>query len=77
MTTDLRPELPRIRAPLTVLYAHDKAYGFTPAQVDTNFRKVYAQANTARFVRVDDSFHFVMVDQPGPFARAVEDFLAN
>ncbi len=77
MTTDLRPELSRIRAPLTVVYAHDKAYGFTPAQVDANFRTVYAQAKTARFVRVDDSFHFVMVDQPAPFARAVEEFLAN
>ncbi|QEI04707.1 alpha/beta hydrolase [Pigmentiphaga aceris] len=77
MTTDLRPELSRIRAPLTVVYAHDKAYGFSPAQVDANFRTVYAQAKTARFVRVDDSFHFVMIDQPKAFAQAVEAFLAN
>jgi len=77
MTTDLRPELSRIRAPLTVLYAYDKVYGFTPAQVDANFRTVYAQAKTARFVRVDDSFHFVMVDQPATFAQAVEAFLAD
>lgn len=77
MITDLRPELPKIVAPLTVLYGYDAVYGIPPAQFDARFKAVYAPAGTARFVRVDDSFHFVMIDQPGPFAKAVEAFLAN
>jgi pimeloyl-ACP methyl ester carboxylesterase len=77
MTTDLRPELSRIRAPLTVVYAYDPVYRIPATQVDANFRAVYAAASTARFVRVDDSFHFVMIDQPQAFAKAVETFLAE
>ena len=77
MTTDLRPELSRIRAPLTVVYAYDPVYPMPSTQVDTNFRAVYAGAPSAHFVRVDDSFHFVMIDQPQAFAKAVERFLAD
>jgi pimeloyl-ACP methyl ester carboxylesterase len=77
MTTDLRPELARIVAPLTVLYAYDTVYNIPPEQFDARFRAVYAPATTARFVRVDGSFHFVMVDQPAAFAKAVQAFVAN
>ena len=77
MTTDLRPELPKIVAPLTVVYAHDASYGIPPEQVDAMFKTVYAPVRSARFKRVDGSFHFVMIDQPGAFAKAVEAFLSN
>jgi pimeloyl-ACP methyl ester carboxylesterase len=77
MTTDLRPELTRIRAPLTVVYAYDPVYGIPAPKVDENFRAVYAGVPSARFVRIDDSYHFVMIDQPAPFAKAITTFLAN
>lgn len=75
MTTDLRPELPRISVPLTVLYAYDRAYGVPAAQIDALFGGAYKTAPTARLERIDDSFHFIMADQPARFAEAVTRFL--
>ena len=77
MTTDLRPELGRIAAPLTVVYAYDPAYGIPAERIDALFRTAYAEAPAARFERIDDSFHFVMLDQPEAFAAAVARFLAE
>jgi pimeloyl-ACP methyl ester carboxylesterase len=45
--------------------------------IDQLFRAAYANAPATRFRRVDGSFHFVMIDQPEPFARAVDEFLAD
>lgn len=75
MTTDLRPELGRIRAPVEILYAWDPLFGVSAASVDTMYRQAYASAQDARFTRIDDSFHFVMLDQPERFSSAVESFL--
>lgn len=75
MTTDLRPELGAIRAPVTVLYAHDPAYGVPAEAIDGVFRGAYAGLAGARLSRVDESFHFIMIDQPERFAAAVDTFL--
>jgi pimeloyl-ACP methyl ester carboxylesterase len=77
MVTDLRPELGRITAPLTVLYAWDAAFGIPPPAVDGLFRGAYRQAAGARLERIDDSFHFIMVDQPAVFGAAVDRFLGQ
>jgi pimeloyl-ACP methyl ester carboxylesterase len=77
MTTDLRPALSKIVAPLTVVYAYDASYGVSPEQFDGRYRAMYAPVRSARFARVDGSFHFVMIDQPGSFAKAVDAFLAK
>ncbi|HEX8654539.1 MAG TPA: alpha/beta hydrolase [Allosphingosinicella sp.] len=75
ITTDLRPELGRIRAPLTVLYAWDPLYGVPAEAIDGVFRSAYANAPGATLQRIDGSFHFIMVDQPEAFAAAVDRFL--
>jgi len=77
LTTDLRPELGRISAPLTVIYAWDPRYGRPVEGIDTVFRSAYAGAPQARFERIDNSFHFIMLDQPEAFADAVARFLAG
>lgn len=74
MTTDMRPELASVTTPMTIVYAYDAAMG-PETMVDGLYRGSYAGAPDARFVRVDSSFHFVMLDQPDAFAAAVEDFL--
>jgi pimeloyl-ACP methyl ester carboxylesterase len=77
MTTDLRPELGRIKAPVTVLYPHDQAsFGTGPEAVDPIYARAYAALPQARLIRVDDSLHFIMDDQPERFAREVRAFLA-
>lgn len=71
--TDLTPELPRIRAPLTVVYASP-----TPslaATADGVYRRAYAADPAATLVRIDGSGHMVMADRPGRFAEELRRFL--
>lgn len=75
MITDLRPELARIKAPIEIVYAYDVLYGIPAASVDAMYRQAYASASDIHFTRIDDSFHFVMLDQPERFSTAVESFL--
>ncbi|MEZ1317785.1 alpha/beta hydrolase [Pseudomonas fluorescens] len=75
MTTDLRPELGRIKVPVEVVYAYDPLYGMPASNVDALFRTAYASTPDINFTRIDGSFHFVMLDQPERFAEAVFAFL--
>ncbi|KAJ9430406.1 alpha/beta hydrolase [Pantoea sp. YR343] len=75
MITDLRPELTRIKAPMEIVYAYDALFGVSAASVDAMYRQAYASASDIHFTRIDDSFHFVMLDQPERFSRAVTSFL--
>ena len=75
MITDLRPELGRIRAPIEVVYAYDPVFEIPASRVDAMYRQAYASAPDIHFTRIDDSFHFIMLDQPERFAGVVESFL--
>lgn len=75
MTTDLRPELSRISAPVEVVYAWDASFGIPANRVETMYRHAYASAPNIQFTRIDDSYHFVMLDQPERFASAVKSFI--
>jgi len=72
MTTDLRSALPKITAPVTVIYAYDPVYGVPAAMIDALYRTSYAATPHVQFQRIDDSYHFVMIDQPEKFDGAVE-----
>ena len=77
MTTDLRPELGAIQAPIEVVYAYDPMYGIPASSVDATFANAYAGTQGISFKRIDGSFHFVMLDQPQAFTEAVVDFLGR
>jgi pimeloyl-ACP methyl ester carboxylesterase len=72
---DLTPELRRIRAPLTIVYA--APLPSLARAVDRAFADAYAPARGARLVRIDGSGHMVMHDQPARFAEALKAFLAR
>lgn len=72
-TVNLTGELSRIRAPLTVVYATPD--GQTGEATARAFNHAYANARGARLVRIDDSGHMIMTDQPDRFAREMRDFL--
>ena len=72
---DLTPELPRIQAPLTVVYA--SADVNRRAAADDAYRSAYAPAKGAKLLRIDGSGHMIMYDQPARFAGALKGFLAN
>ncbi|CAN5162904.1 alpha/beta hydrolase [soil metagenome] len=75
MTTDLRAELAAIKAPVTVLYAWDPVYGMPAESLDAFYKAAYAGTPKLKLVRVDDSFHFIQIDQPTVFEAAVTTFL--
>jgi pimeloyl-ACP methyl ester carboxylesterase len=75
MRTDVTGELPRIRTPMTVVYASPDPR--VRAAVDRQFAGAFASARGARLVRIDDSGHMVMLDQPARFRAALRDFLAR
>ncbi len=73
--TDLTAELPRIAAPLTVVFA-----SLDPsrrAADDSRYRAAYARKRGARLVRIDDSGHMIMYDQPARFRAELKRFLAQ
>jgi pimeloyl-ACP methyl ester carboxylesterase len=76
MTTDMRPALPKIPTPTTVLYAFDASIGFPQAAVDGIYQSGYAALPNKRLVRIDNSYHFIQIDQPEAFDREVQTFLA-
>lgn len=74
MTTDLRPELAKIAAPITVLVPWTDARG-GEASVLGLYRAQYAGAPKVTIQGVADSGHFIMLDQPDIFARRLAEFL--
>lgn len=74
MTTDLRPAMASIAAPITLVYPWNVA-GPTKPVADALYRKAYAGAPHMTFVDIGDAAHFVMLDQPAAFQAALDDFL--
>lgn len=73
---DVRPDLARIAAPVTLVYPW--ADGRLPRAVaDPFYRSAYAALPSVRFVDVGNSGHFVMLDQPDAFAATLKAFLAE
>ncbi len=77
MTTDARPALANMTTPVTALYAADADGGAPAAMADALWGREYAALSDAALIRVDDSRHFIMADQPQTFAQRVDQFLAD
>ena len=73
--TDLTPELPRVKAPLTILYASPDPS--LAATADSVYREAYAGDPAAHLVRIDGSGHMIMADQPRRFEEELRKFLAG
>ncbi len=76
LLTDMRPELASIKTPTLVLYEYDAASKTPdPAAYEGLVKDGYKPMPNVKLVRVDDSKHFIMYDQPAKFDAAVEGFL--
>lgn len=75
IVTDLRPELSRITAPTEVLYVKFNDPRMTPEITDAIYQASFATLPGAQLKRIDDSAHFIMLDQPAVFAAEVNAFL--
>jgi pimeloyl-ACP methyl ester carboxylesterase len=77
VVTDLRPELSRITARVTVLYVQPPNVQVPPDQFDASMAGLYAGAPNARLVRIDDSRHFIQWDQPARFLAEIDAFMTR
>jgi pimeloyl-ACP methyl ester carboxylesterase len=73
-TTDIRADLPALsRTPVTVLYAVSSPD--TKAMAAGLYAEAYKSLPGVKLVPIDNSEHFIMLDQPGRFAEEVQGFL--
>ena len=66
-----------IRAPTTILYVIPPNMPFTPEQYTGFMEASYATLPNKRIVRIDESYHFIMIDQFERFMSEVNAFLAT
>ena len=74
LSTDIRPRLSSIQTPTTVLYPYSPAQG-SATDVAALYTTAYKGMPHVKFVRIDNSLHFIMLDQPTAFHQAVLTFL--
>ena len=75
IVTDLRPELARITAPITVLYVVPPNLPIPPEEFERAARGAFASAATARFVKIENSNHYIQIDQPARLVAEVDAFM--
>ena len=76
LQTDLRGEVGSIKPPMLLLYPYDAtSQGPDAAKVDAMYKSAYAGKANVSMVRVDDSRHFIMYDQPAKMDAAIEGYL--
>lgn len=75
MTTDMRPRLGDITVPVTVLAA---ANPYAPrTRVEPLYIAAYAGLDGVTLTVIDNSYHFIMFDQPAAFEAALRDGLTD
>lgn len=77
LTTDLTRELEKITAPSTVVWAWNSNVPVPAATFGGWYQAAYGPLKGVKVVRIDDSAHFIMIDQPAKFMAEVESFLAG
>lgn len=77
MTTDARPGLAAMTTPVWAVYAADAEGGVPAVMADGMWAREYAALPGVKLVRVDDSRHFIMNDQPERLDALVDEFLAD
>lgn len=85
LAADLRPQLSQITVPLMEIAPFDASVDAqnpyhplaSSAEKKAYYASLFAGDPTATVVTIDDSRHFVMLDQPAAFYAAVDAFLAK
>ncbi|HEX3626637.1 MAG TPA: alpha/beta hydrolase [Verrucomicrobiae bacterium] len=77
LTTDMRPQLQNLKIPVTILYPWDPKSGYSQVMTDWFYQQSYTTLPNKKFVRIDNSFHFIMFDRPQEFFKQVDKFLAS
>ena len=75
MTTDLRPELPRITVPVVVLYVIPPGVPMTREQFEAAMRAAYGGIPNVRLTLIPESRHFIQFDQPDRMVAEVDSLM--
>lgn len=76
-TTDLTPEIAKIRVPMTVVFARAPNAPVSDEQMTEYYRKAYAGVPHARVVRIPNAYHFIQWDEPEAFQREMRSLMAK
>ena len=77
MVRDARSEIPAITVPVTVLQAYDVTMPVPREMYETLWKTAYAALPGVNVKVIENSYHFIMWDQPEAFAEEVRAFLAD
>jgi pimeloyl-ACP methyl ester carboxylesterase len=75
IATDMRPELARISVPVTVLYVFPPELPMSATEFDAATRQSWANLPNVRLVKIENSNHFIQIDQPARFVTEVDAFM--
>lgn len=77
LTNDLRPGLAKVTIPFLEIMPYEPNPTYTQEQTLAFYKSLVAGAPKATVVAITPSRHFVMLDQPESFYKAVTQFLAS
>lgn len=72
MGTDMRDELSGLDVKTTVLVPYSSAMGVSEKDLKELYSSQYEDATNVELKVINDSFHFIMLDQPEAFYKAVK-----
>jgi pimeloyl-ACP methyl ester carboxylesterase len=75
LRTDYRDNLKGINAEILVLAAHSAEMPFTKEAAHSLYSAQYGNLPNGRVEVIEDSFHFIMIDQPDVFGAKLDTFL--
>lgn len=75
LASDLRDELSALTPEVHVFAAQDKAMGMSVDQIKTLYSSQYKAAPNHKVTVIEDSFHFIMIDQTDAFIAALQTAL--
>ena len=77
MAYDGRTETIDIESPVIVIYAFDKKMPLSKGQLYQLYRDAYANIKNVQLVPIENSFHFIMWDQPKAFYDSLNKALSH
>lgn len=75
IVTDLRPELSRITAPVTVLYVIPPNVPISPEELESAIHHAFDNISHVHMVKIENSNHYIQIDRPDRFMAEVDAFM--
>ncbi len=77
LAADLRADLSNLKAAVTVLAAYDEAMGVPLLSLEALYKAQFEAVPVHKIHMVEDSFHFIMIDQRDKFLSIIKQALTD